>query len=370
MKLMNIAISTAFALLCSYTSPVQGQAPIKSALPTDTAHVLPADTLKKYEVRIARAGIIVVDSGMHTRAFEPFGGTYAGAKAYAEMVNEYKRAFGDSVSVYCMTIPNAVAYYCPKSHIARTGDEKATIDKLYSCLSNSIISIQIYDILNSRKEEPIYSRTDHHWAPLGAFYAAEEFARKASVRFKPLSAYETRYVHDFVGSMYTFSKDIAVKKAPEEFVYYVPKGVNYTTWFTSYTLGKGRRVIGESEPTERNFFITYKDGSAGAYCTFMGGDTRTVKVRTENKNGRRLMILKDSYGNALPAYLFYGFEEIHVVDFRYFPHSIRQYVKDNDITDVLFANNLIHACSAATTRKYLEMLARQDNDNAINHTTK
>lgn len=321
---------------------------VKTDLVCDTA---------KYEVRRARAGIIVIDNGAQTRAFEPFGGSGTAASAYAEMVNSYKRALGDSVAVYCMTIPNAVAYYCPEEQRSWTNDEKVVLDKLYASLSESVKAVRIYDVLEAHKDEPIYSRTDHHWAPLGAYYASQCFAGVAGVEFRTLSSYESRTVHDYVGSMYTFSKDMAVKNAPEDFVYYVPQGIDYQSWFVNYTVSKGR-TVGESAPTERNFFIHYKDGSAGAYCTFMGGDTRTVKVVTEKKNGRRLMILKDSYGNALPAYLFYGFEEVHVVDFRYFPHSIRQYVVDNAITDVLFANNLIHACSASTTRKYMNMLAR------------
>lgn len=311
-----------------------------------------------YEVRRSRSNIIIVDNGAQTRAFEPFGGTQSSAAAYAGMVNSYKRAFGDGVAVYCMTIPNAVAFYCPKENQSWTKDERTVLNKLYASLSDSIVPVEIYDVLDFHKSEPIYSRTDHHWAPLGAYYAAGQFAKKAGVKFMPLSSYERDTVRNYVGSMYTFTKDPVVKNAPEDFVYYKPKNVKYNTWFINYTLGKNRRTIGESAPEERNFFIRYKDGSAGAYCTFMGGDSRTVKVVTENKNGRRLMIMKDSYGNAVPAFLFYAFEEIHVVDFRYFPHSIRQYVSDNGITDVLFANNLIHACAPSTTRKYLEMLAR------------
>lgn len=323
-----------------------------------TENVDAASADSKYEARRSRSNIIIVDYGAQTRAFEPFGGTQTSAAAYAEMVNSYKRAFGDGVTVYCMTIPNAVAFYCPKENLSWTKDERTVLNRLYTSLSDSIVPVEIYDVLDAHKSEPIYSRTDHHWAPLGAYYAAEQFAKKAGVKFMPLLSYETDTVKNYVGSMYTFTKDLAVKNAPEDFVYYKPQNVKYKSWFINYTLGKNRRTIGESAPEERNFFIRHKDGSAGAYCTFMGGDSRTVKVVTENKNGRRLMIMKDSYGNAVPAFLFYAFEEIHVVDFRYFPHSIRQYVSDNGITDVLFANNLIHACAPSTTRKYLEMLAR------------
>ena len=68
------------------------------------------------------------------------------------------------------------------------------------------------------------------------------------------------------------------------------------------------------------------------------------------------MIIKDSYGNALPGYLFGSFEDIYVVDFRYFTKNIVQYVKDNQITDILFANNLQHAYARSTARGLVGML--------------
>ena len=74
-----------------------------------------------------------------------------------------------------------------------------------------------------------------------------------------------------------------------------------------------------------------------AYCTFMGGDSKIVKVETNAGTGRKLVILKDSFGNALPPFLFASFDEIHVVDMRYFTHNMVEYVNENGITDILFA---------------------------------
>ncbi|NPD91939.1 DHHW family protein [Xylanibacter muris] len=304
-------------------------------------------------------GILVVDTGMNTRALEIFHGSRQYAEEYVAAVNSYKRALGDSVNVYCMVIPTAVAFYCPDSMRGKTRDEYQAICDMYSLLSDSVAPVDIFPVLQSRAGEPIYSRTDHHWAPLGAYYAAEAFAGKAGVPFRDITEYDVRTVRDYVGSMYRFSGNIAVKKAPEDFVYYVPQDSSYTTTYRYYKFDSRKNVIGVSEPEDGRFFIPYSDGHGGAYCTFMGGDTRMVKVSTSAKNGRKLMILKDSYGNALPGYLFGSFEEIHVVDFRYFTGNVISYGKDNGITDVLFANNLIHANMASTGRRYRMMMEQQ-----------
>ena len=92
--------------------------------------------------------------------------------------------------------------------------------------------------------------------------------------------------------------------------------------------------------------------------SFMGGDSKITQVRTGVNNGRRIIIFKDSFGNAIPGYLFFSFEEVHVIDFRYFDRNIVKYIRDNKITDVVFANNLTHACGNASYNAYKRFLTQ------------
>ena len=137
-----------------------------------------------------------------------------------------------------------------------------------------------------------------------------------------------------------------MKNAPEDFVYYMPQLAQYETTFINYSVDDCYQVIGESRPQKGEFFHKYRQGSSMAYSTFMGGDLKLTQVRTSVSNSRRLLILKDSYGNALPGYLFYSFEEIHVVDGRYFTRNMKDYVAEHGITDILFANNIFQACGS------------------------
>lgn len=302
--------------------------------------------------RRVKNGIIIVDTGAVVRALEPYNGCSDGGRAYADIVAKYQKAF-PKTQVYCMVIPTAVAYYCPDSMKQFTKAERPVIENLLSKLPSEVKAVDVFETLQSHVNEPIYSRTDHHWSPLGAYYAAQHFAQVAGVPFMDLENYESRVIHHFVGSMYTFSRDMAVKNAPEDFVYYVPKGIDYSATRTIYQLTRDRRsVLRAGDPEPHSFFVNYKDGSGSAYCTFMGGDTNTTSISTSTKNGRRLLILKDSYGNALPSFLFASFEEIHVVDCRYFTQNIAKFVESHAITDILFANNLVHASMARTCQTY------------------
>ncbi len=315
--------------------------------------------LANENAKIANAGIIIVGTGERVRALMLYHGKETMGAAYAELANTYKETFGDSVNVYSMAIPTAVEFYCPDKVRRQTRQQRPTLDNILAHLSPDVRAVDAYGVLSRHIDEDIYLRTDHHWSPLGAYYVAEEFARVAGVPFRDLSFYTQKVTHNFVGSMYGYSNDIAVKNAPEDFIYYVPDSVEYTTTFVNFDVDSAYQVTGESRPYKSKYFFHYRDGNSGAYSTFMGGDMKLTKVETSTNNGRRVLIIKDSFGNAIPGYLFYSFEEVHVVDFRYFTKNMRRFVADNRITDILFAYNMFNACSKSASRKPLQYLTQQ-----------
>lgn len=308
-----------------------------------------------------KGSVLVIGSGSKIRGCNPFGLNRQRLREYAGVVNEYQRTFPD-VQVYFLGIPTSVEFYLPEESRVQAASQRVAIDVLFDALDPQVVRADSYDALLAHVDEPIYSRTDHHWQPLGAFYAAEQLAKAADVPFRGLDAYKRKVVRRFVGTMAKFSGDPAFKRAPEDFVYYVPQEATYRTIYVAYTLDKARkRVVSETEPYQDSFFRVYADGSSAAYCTFMGGDTRLTRVETDADNGRRVLILKDSFGNALSSFLFYSFEQVHVVDCRYFTQNLVDYVRDNYITDIVFANNIAHTSgeTVAMYRKYLVQGQRQ-----------
>ena len=300
---------------------------------------------------VASNGIVIIGSGENTRAIMMYGGSKEVTTRYAETVNKYHELM-PSLNVYCMVIPTAVSFYLPSNLSGYTGSQLTQINNVMEHLAPGVHGIDAYTILGQHRDEPIYLRTDHHWAPLGAYYAASKVAEAAGLPFLDLSAYDEYRLHNYVGTMYMYSNDISVKNNPEDFVYYIPRDVGLSTTYINYKLDSKWNVIGKSDPIEGSFFQKRKDGDSDAYCTFMGGDAKITQVKTTTANGRKLIILKDSYGNALPAFLFGSFEEIHVIDSRYFKENIIQYIEEHGITDLLFANNAFHASTKSTVNAY------------------
>ncbi len=331
----------------------------ETEIPAVTAAPDPAVTQETAEaqsddaVNLTNNGIAVVG----TRAIMLYGGSFSVGDDYAAEVEKYKNALGEDVNVYCMVIPTSGEFYCPESISAYNNSQYDNINNIYSHFTD-VIPVDAYSALKDHTSEYIYLRTDHHWSSLGAYYAAGKFAEAAGVPFLDISEYDKKTVSGYVGTMYSYTQDITIKNNPEDFFYYVPKNVELDTTYYNYKLGEGNEIIGMDDPIRSTFYIDFSNSKSMLYCTFMGGDAKITHVNTSTKNGRRLAIFKDSYGNALPQFLFGSFEDIYVIDMRYFTYNAVDYLNEHGVTDVLFANNAFHATTRSTVTYYEKLLTQ------------
>ena len=169
-------------------------------------------------------GIIVVNHNGHYRALELLGG--GTGNTYVEALNNFHRDLGDSVQIYSMIAPLASEYYLPSNYSGFSINQKECFDSIASRLDDGIVSIDIDTVLAQHTAEDIYFRTDHHWTPLGAYYAAQKFAEVANLDFKELSDYQKNDIEGFVGTMYAFTEDPHINNDPETFTYYVPSNMD------------------------------------------------------------------------------------------------------------------------------------------------
>lgn len=320
--------------------------------------------LAEENAKVASKGIIVVGSGNNVRALMAFGGKGYHTESYINLCGEYAETFPD-VQIYAMVAPSATEFYLPEKAKNCSSPQLPVLEYIREHLPANVKYVDVYSELAAHVDEDIYLRTDHHWGPLGGYYGAKAFARTAGVPFKDLSNYETRTVHGVVGSMYGYSNDISVKNSPEDFTYYMPKGLDYTTTYITYKLNADYQVVSQSGPYKGQYFHHFKDGAGGAYCTFMGGDQHLVKIETGINTNRKLLIIKDSFGNAVPSNLFYSFSEIHVVDFRYFKYNMKEYVKNNGITDLILFFNVFNVCGSTGTSKVRKFLTQPSGDFSV-----
>lgn len=267
-------------------------------------------------------GLLVVNQDGHWKALPLFGGG-SGAK-YIEALNTLQEKLGDDVTIYSMPIPLASEYYTPSDAAGYTKSHVDCFNKIAAQLDSRIVTVDVIPALGAHTQEPIYCRTDHHWQPLGAYYACEVLAKEAGVAYAQLDEYLAGKNEGYVGTMYAYTNDSRILNDPENFCYYTP--------LCEYDADYYDASFRYSHSGDLFVEVSVKN----SYLMFMGSDTWVVKVNTGVNNGRKVVVIKDSYGNAAIPFLTSSFEEIYVVDMRYLQCNLVNFIQDLGITDVVF----------------------------------
>lgn len=295
--------------------------------------------------KIGENGILVSLIDGHYWGLMPCFGTYGLCDSWTASVNTFAEKL-PNVNVYNMVVPTSSEFYVPESITGFTTSQFNKIDYVREGLKD-VTNVDAYSKLKAHTSEQIFSRTDHHWFPLGAYYAAEAFADVSGIKFPDISEYKKVTKGGYVGSMYTYSRDKHLYNDPEDFTMYLPPNYNElkTTYYNT-SFGGGY---------DSNLF-TSPDGGA-YYCSFLGSDDRIAEIETGVKNGKVLVIFKESYGNAVVPFLTSGFEKIYVCDLRYFTPNAVSFCKKVGATDLLFS--VCTYTAAGTNGNYLKYILNQ-----------
>ena len=98
----------------------------------------------------------------------------------------------------------------------------------------------------------------------------------------------------------------------------------------------------EGEPIEGGLYYPEKLEVKDKYAYFLGGNQPLCVIKNPDAVGGKLLVIRDSYSDSLAPFLAEEFQEVHLFDLRYNNLSLKQYVADNGIDQVLVlysANN-------------------------------
>ncbi len=296
--------------------------PEPTATPEPTPPAIPDDGTEGY----LSSDVLIYGNA----AFELFYGSDDMAAAYASLINGFAEEL-PGIRTYDMVVPNHSAFGVPERVNDYYGcmSQRQNTTAVYENLSPDVVPVDVFDILNLHNNEPIYLNTDTHWSSLGAYYAYTKFVEVAD-------AGTPAALDDFEKTTYTGITGYLAFATGEDVLYANPDSLDVYDPKFSYTC--------EASYDGQEFFETdiNTHNSELGYAMFLGGDMGCVRItNNELSTGRKLLIMKDSYGNALVPFLTANFDEVHAVDFRYFSGYLPEYCLEHGITDVLFFNNVM-----------------------------
>lgn len=246
---------------------------------------------------------------------------------YAQTVTAIADLLGSNVKTFSMPVPNSAEFYTHKQYHTGKTSQKDMFQLCKDNLGSNVTFVDAYSEIAKHTDEYIYFRTDHHWTHLGAYYAYAALGKEAGYTAVNRDDFATGQWEGFVGSMYTYVANYpqgkVLKENPDTVLYWKPNANITTTCYNSTALTGGYAMgticrVGEDVDNK--------------YLTFMGGDHPVAIVETDTE-GPCILVIKESYGNALISWLTNHYSKIILIDPRQY------YNKNSDIDLAAFAES-------------------------------
>ena len=241
----------------------------------------------------------------------------------------YVNALSDNVDVpvYFGIIPTSAGVWRDRLPAgAPTADEAAVIGQLNTGVSADGI-VDVLGQLTAHAGEDVYYRTDHHWTSLGAYYGYCAVMQAIGLEPVSLSDYQpTNLSNAFYGTIFSSSGVRWV--APDTIHAYVPEeNITVTNYFNG-------------TPTQGELYMDKYLSEKDKYSCFLGGNQPLCVLSGGNADGEKVLVIRDSYSDAMAPFLAESFAEVHLYDLRYNRMSVKDYVEEHGIDRVVVLYNL------------------------------
>ena len=240
------------------------------------------------------------------------------AAAIAAFASEYS-----DIPMYTMVVPGASVIlkdYLPKNAPVR--DQQQDIAQATALIGDSVRHIDVSDILAAHASEYIYYKTDHHWTSLGAQHAFEAASGVLGL--------QSALTYDIYTVTTQFEGTLASKSGShgqlDSIQIYALQGTDLE-YYVNYadTQEKVCSIF-------RSDCLEQKD----KYTVFFGGNFPMLEIHTTANTGRNLLMFKDSYANSFVQFLLPYYDNITMIDPRYYYDNVDLIMNSSGITEVLF----------------------------------
>ena len=245
--------------------------------------------------------------------------------ALVDFVRRYDEQFGER-HISVLIVPNAVNILQDKlPPFAESGGGNDYLEQIAEGLPDGVW-FDSTSVLREHTDEEIYYRTDHHWKTLAAFYVYQAWAKKQGYDKRELADYEIQTATNcFEG---TVQSKLGIGTKGDTIELFLP--INEPA-YTVY-----RNSIDETDNSLYDYTaLETKD----KYAVYFGGNEPFLQIRTEKENGRKILVIKDSYANCFIPFMLGEFQEIDVLDLRYTNQGLSEMIAEGGYTDILILYN-------------------------------
>lgn len=248
-------------------------------------------------------------------------------------INDWTENIESNIPINFILVPNAVSILEDKLPLLSVNDNQLdSIAHIEDTLSDRITLFNAYDALKAEadKNVQVFYKTDHHWTNAGAKAVFEAFL---SSEREPVTDDEfdsTIKRDDFYGTLY--SKAPSAFTEPDTMILPEHSDMQLTVEY-----------VNENKTTDSiidKSFLDKKD----KYSAFLGGNFARVNIKSKDSiTGQKVLILKDSYANAMMPYFADQYPDITILDMRYYhfeDRTVSELVNSGDFDRIILLYNM------------------------------
>lgn len=215
-------------------------------------------------------------------------------------------------------------------------------DALYDLASTLLENIRLVDVRDALKQGKdggqICYRTDHHLTSYGNYLLYEAYQKANNATYLSRDAYEVTSYDGFYGTDWSGSG------------YWLVDPDTVEVWDAGLT-PTVTLIDGGAEPKVSNdlFYLSHLE-NLDKYPIFLDGNHAMVTIHNPDAQGGNLLVIRDSYAHCLSTFLAADYQNIYLVDLRYYRQSVSEFVAEHPVDRVLYLygmDNLITDTNSA-----------------------
>ena len=204
--------------------------------------------------------------------------------------------------------------------------QTAQIERVYGELQGMHCIDVTSPLQQAEDKQLLYYKTDHHWTTQAAKLAFAQISSDMKLNSGKVQYKDYCVTTSFQG---TLASSTGLFSATDSIYISVPEPeVKYVVTYVDENR-KSATLFDSSKLTQKS-----------RYDVFFGGNYAQVKIETDSKSKRTLLLIKDSYANCMVPMLLPYYKKIIMIDPRYYTDNLQQTIEKERPTEILWLYNV------------------------------
>ena len=260
-------------------------------------------------------------------------------------LNSFAEALDEDIPVDFLLAPNAS--YVLSDHLPAVNNcqsQGETIEHIRETLSDRITFVCPEEALKNEGGS-CYYRTDHHWTAHGAELGFSALRQAMELPEEQSFTSSVEELTGFYGTLYSKAPAAWAESDTIQLVTYEGNDitVRYVSQNGDHKAPSECSFDDDGIAVKQGLFANAPKSTKDKYAAIMGGNFALCEIESNGITDEKVLILKDSYANAVLPELCAQFTDISLIDLRYYhmeAETVSEYVKSHDIDRVIYLYNV------------------------------